>query len=198
MKVPAAGQRGFTLVEVMVALTILSLVMLVTVTGLRTLANTQVAIERVTARVDEVRTISSFLRDSFDSIVIGTSTGGLSLGGHGGGSTVFQVLPHAVEWQSIVLFGESYGGSYILRLEKEGDALMLRWHEPPTGRRGLDWSTAPSRQVVTGLEELDISYKRKEDGPWQNTWDSEGVPSLLSLQLKASGRYWPQLVFRLQ
>ena len=198
MNAPVAGQRGFTLVEVMVALTIMSLVMLVTVTGLRTLANTQVAIERVTARVDEVRTISSFLRESFDAIVIGTSTGGLSLGGHGGGSTVFQVLPHAVEWQSIVLFGESYGGSYIMRLEKEGDALMLRWHEPPTGRRGLDWSNAPSRQVVSGLEEFDISYKREVDGPWQNTWDSEGVPSLLSLQLKASGRYWPQLVFRLQ
>ena len=49
-------QRGFTLVEVMVALTILSLVMLATVTGLRTLANTQVAIERMTSRVDEVRT----------------------------------------------------------------------------------------------------------------------------------------------
>lgn len=198
MNAPVAGQRGFTLVEVMVALTILSLVMLVTVTGLRTLANTQMAVERVTARVDEVRTVSSFLRDSFDAIVIGNSAGGLTLGGSGGGSTIFRALPAAVEWQSIALFGESFGGSYIMRLDREGDALMLRWHEPPTGRRGLDWSNAPSLQVVSGLEEFDISYKREVDGPWQNTWDSAGVPSLLSLQLKASGRYWPQLVFRLQ
>ena len=51
----AIGGRGFTLVEVMVALTILSLVMMATVTGLRTLANTQTAIERATHRVDEIR-----------------------------------------------------------------------------------------------------------------------------------------------
>ena len=38
----AAG--GFTLVEVVVALTILALIMLATVTGLRTLANTQGAV----------------------------------------------------------------------------------------------------------------------------------------------------------
>ena len=59
--------RGFTLVEVVVALTILSLIMLATVTGLRTLANTQGTLERVTARIDEVRTVSGFLRDLMEA-----------------------------------------------------------------------------------------------------------------------------------
>jgi len=198
MNATSVRSRGFTLVEVMVALTILSLILLATVTALRTLANTQVAVERVTARVDEVRTVSSFLRDSFDSIVIGTDTGGLTLGGTDRGTTIFQASPDAVEWQSIVLFGESYGGSYLMRLDKEDDALVLRWLDLPRNRQRLDWASAPSRQVVTGLEELEISYQREVGGPWKKTWDSEGVPSLLSLQLKASGRYWPQLVFRLK
>ena len=64
--------EGFTLVEVMVALTILSLVMMATVTGLRTLANTQSAIERMTSRVDEVRSVSIFLRDLLTSASSGT------------------------------------------------------------------------------------------------------------------------------
>ena len=75
---PAAG---FTLVEVVVALTILSLIMLATVTALRTLANTQGTLERVTARIDEVRTVSGFLRDLMEAAVVGEggSGGGLAL-----------------------------------------------------------------------------------------------------------------------
>ena len=54
---PGSRERvaaGFTLVEVVVALSILSLVMLTTITGLRTLANTQGALDRLTNRVDQV------------------------------------------------------------------------------------------------------------------------------------------------
>ena len=134
-----ARSGGFTLIEVVVALTILSLVMLATVTGLRTLANTQVAIERMTSRIDEVRSVSSFLRDTFETIVVGTGAdlGGLSLGGSGVGSTTFfHVSPDAVEYKSIVLFGESFGGSYLLRVAKEGDELMLRWLESHPGNIG--------------------------------------------------------------
>ena len=58
--VATAPAQGFTLIEVMVALTILSLVLMVTVTGLSTLANTQSAIERMTSRIDEVRSVSIF------------------------------------------------------------------------------------------------------------------------------------------
>ncbi|MCB1707821.1 MAG: prepilin-type N-terminal cleavage/methylation domain-containing protein, partial [Halioglobus sp.] len=47
----AAHSSGFSLVEVVVALSILSLVLLATITGLRTLANTQGALDRITERV---------------------------------------------------------------------------------------------------------------------------------------------------
>ena len=75
------GGAGFTLVEVMVALSILSLVLLGTVTGLRTLASTQSALERKTSRMDEVRSVSGLLRDLMESAVVGSDGGGLSLGG---------------------------------------------------------------------------------------------------------------------
>ena len=65
----------------MVALTILSLVMMVTVTGLSTLANTQSAIERMTSRVDEVRSVSIFLRDLLTSASSGADPNDLTLGG---------------------------------------------------------------------------------------------------------------------
>ena len=73
-----SASRGFTLIEVVVSLAILSLVLLGTVTGLRTLGNTQVSLERVTQRADEVRTVSAFLRDLMEAAVVGSGSGGLT------------------------------------------------------------------------------------------------------------------------
>lgn len=192
------GPGGFTLVEVMVALTILSLVMLVTITGLRTLANTQIAIDRTTERVDEVRTVSSFLRDALESAVASKGGGGLNLGGSGLDDSFFRVLPQAVEWKSIVLFGESYGGSYLVRVALDNDQVVLRWLEPPVGLQAPDWLNAPSRVLIDDVEQFNIFYRREFRGAWQDQWDNQGAPQLLKLQIKASGRYWPDLILRMR
>ena len=54
---PPAGNRGFTLIEVVVALSILSLLMLAVISALRTFGNTQVSLEKLTDRVDQMRTV---------------------------------------------------------------------------------------------------------------------------------------------
>lgn len=194
-------QRGFTLVEVMVALTILSLVMVATVTGLRTLAGTQAAVERLTGRVDEVRTVSSFLRDTLESAVMGkgaSDSGGLTLGGTGGDwNSYLRIDQGGLEWSAVVLFGESQGGNYLLRVSDEDGRLVLRWLEPSL-LRSLDWDSAPSRVLAEELEEFAITYQREPGGPWYREWDAAGVPALLRLQVKAGGRYWPDLVVRMQ
>ena len=128
---PRSGdQFGFTLVEVMVALTILSLIMLATLTGLRTLAGTQVALERKTERVDEIRTVSTFLRNTFESSILSAQGGRLTLGGPSAEKNFFELTGNSVAWKSIVLFGETFGGSYFVRVAKEDDELVMRWQEP--------------------------------------------------------------------
>ena len=57
---------GFTLVEVIVALGIFSLIMLATVSGYRTLGNTASTINHMTDRTDELRSVSTFLREAFE------------------------------------------------------------------------------------------------------------------------------------
>lgn len=197
MKLRGADASGFTLVEVMVSLTILSLVMLATITGLRTLASTQVAIERVTERVDEVRTLSSFLRDTFETIAPGSGSGGLSQGGSGRDTTFFRVEPGSVEWKAAVLFGETYGGRYFLRVAREENTLVLRWLERDSRARPADWERAPSRVLLGELEDFKVSYRREWAGNWKDRWDGQEVPLLLKMEIKASGRFWPELVFRL-
>ena len=189
-------QRGFTLVEVMVAITILSLIMLATVTALRTLAGTQVALERVTDRVDEVRTVSTFLRSTFESAILSRQGGRLSLGGSKADKSYFELSADSVAWKSTVLFGESYGGSYLVRVAKEDDELVLRWQEP--NPRGLadDWEKAGSRVLVESLEEFSLSYRSSFAADWSSAIDRKIIPDLVRMQIKSSGRYWPDLILR--
>ena len=65
---PARGQGGFTLVEVIVSLGILSLIMLATISALRTFGQTQVSLDKMIDRVDEVRTVSGMVRGAADAL----------------------------------------------------------------------------------------------------------------------------------
>jgi general secretion pathway protein J len=188
--------RGFTLVEVVVALAVLSLIMLATVTGLRTLGNTQVTVDRQVDRVSEVRAVSSFLRDTFGAAVRGSDgSGGLTLGGDPAGRTVFELTESGgLIWKAVVLFGESYGGRYLLRLEREGDALVLRWREPGNDRPLDGWNNAQQRTLVSGVDSFELAYRRAPGGPWFTDWDGAGPPGWVRLRLQADGRYWPDLV----
>ena len=193
-------RRGFTLIEVVVAMAVLSLLMLATVTGLRTLGNTQVALERKTLRVDEIRTVSGFLRDMMESTIVGSDGGGLTLGGGGVGATYFRLGPDGAEWKSTILFGEAFGGVYVVKVVREDSDLVLRWLEPrPDGRppRDEDWDGAPTRVLVRDLEEFSVVVKESFDGEWTDDWKEVRLaPALVRMQVKSAGRYWPDLVMQ--
>jgi general secretion pathway protein J len=192
-----ASSAGFSLVEVVVALTILSMVMLATITGLRTLANTQGTLERMTERVDELRTVSSFLRDMLESATVGSSGAGasrLSLGGKSRQSAYFELTPNALIWKTTILIGESFGGSYLLRVAREDDLLVLRWQEPdPSGKPGK-WMRAQTRTLADELQEFEISWREKYQDNWQRGWKEGDKVGWVRLQVKVAGRFWPELI----
>jgi len=192
--------RGFTLVEVMVALTILSLVLLGTVSAMRTLGNTQTSLERVSERVDEIRTVSEFLRDLMESAVVGSGKGGLSLGGGGRGATYFRLGEGFLEWKTNLLFGEAYGGTHVVRIAAEQGRLMLRWMEPTaTGLNSARWQEAPSRPLVDQLEEFTVSLRPEFGDDWVESWEESTVaPALVRIEMKSAGRFWPELIMQVQ
>lgn len=189
---------GFTLVEVVVALAILSLVMLTTITGLRTLANTQGALDRMTGRIDQVRTVSGFLRDTLESAAIGSGdAGGLALGGTSRESAYFDLTEDSFTWKSTILIGESFGGSYLVRVAKEDDLLVLRWQEPgSSGGPDQDWSEAQERTLVEDLQVFELAWRDQAGGDWQQQWEKGDVAGWVRLQLQAAGRFWPELIFQ--
>jgi general secretion pathway protein J len=193
------GGAGFTLVEVVVALAILSLVMLATITGLRTLANTQVSLGRMTERVDGIRAVSSFLRDTMESAAVGSSGGGsLALGGGGSSreSAYLELAPDGLAWKSTILIGERFGGSYLLRVAREEEQLVLRWQEGDASGRPGDWSQAPARTLVEGLQDFEVSWRETIRGDWRQQWERGDKVGWVRLQVKAGNRYWPELIMQ--
>ena len=186
--------HGFTLVEVLIAITILSMVMLATVTGLRTLASSQLALERRTESNDEIRSTSTFLRDALESAVVGSDLGGLSVGGGERERTVFSMGPGQLTWKTKLLFGESEGGSYVVRVALEGEELILRWQKQDPQGRLQDWNIVPAKTLVTNVQSFSLAFRREMEGPWLDRWDARGAPEWVRLRIQADERYWPDLV----
>lgn len=190
----SSRSHGFTLVEMMVSVTILSLVMLATVTGLRTLASTQSSLNKVTDRNDEIRSVSSFLRDALESAVVGSSSGGLSVGGGGTEMTVFEASPTQLMWKTTMLFGESAGGSFVVRVAKENPNIVLRWQKMDARGQIEDWNNAAARTLVEGVQEFSVAYRREREGAWVSEWDDRGPPGWVRLRVQSAERYWPDIV----
>ncbi|MEP6389141.1 MAG: prepilin-type N-terminal cleavage/methylation domain-containing protein [Halioglobus sp.] len=190
---------GFTLVEVMVALTILSLVMLATVSGFRTLATTQSTLDRTINRIDEIRTVSNFLRQVFESSIVGQDLGGLTLGGTGGSSKAFfDMDSSAVVMKSVVMMGEGFGGTQVVRVAQEGSSVVLRWSQNEFKAEDERWQNYPSRELVADVEEFTLSTRAQSTDAWQTQWKESGAPDSLRVVLKAHGRYFPELIIPVQ
>lgn len=192
--------RGFTLIEVMVALTVFTLILAGTLSALRTLANTQSTLQLKTQRIEQVRSVTTFLRDLVESAA-GSSArdDDFTLGGGDIGSSYFLVGDGFIEFETAVLFGENYGGKHRVRVGREGEALVFRWLELPTRNLNkVDWSAQPSRVVVPQLQSLMIATRNEFEDDWVTSRDQydRSVPVLVRLNIKAAGRYWPDLIMR--
>ena len=150
--------------------------------------------DRLTLRNDEIRSVSSFLRDAMESAVLGGDTGGLSLGGWE--RTLFEAGPTFLVWRSVVRFGESSGGSYAVRIALEGSEAVLRWQRTDALGHLGDWNKAASRAFITDVQNFDVAYRREADGPWLREWDNRGAPGWVRLQVRAGERFWPDIVMQ--
>ena len=196
--------RGFTLVEVIVALGIFSLIMLATVSGYRTLGNTASTIDRMTDRTDELRSVSAFLRDALENSVVGTESGGgdeMTFGGSAmsaGPVAFFRVDEGSLQWRAKILFGEAYGGSYFLRLAKQQDELVLQWQEPEGQFEPGIWAKAPSRTVLDNLQTFEVWTRMDAQSEWVQTNIQRETPGHVKLVIKANDRFWPDLIMTVQ
>lgn len=183
--------RGFTLVEVLVALTVLSLITVATLSAVRTIGDTNSRIVAVTERLDQMRQVSRFLRLSLRQAIIVPEL-----------REENQPLPSVIgtadtlEWFAPVQGAEGVAGLQRVSLfVGEQGALRIRF--API-ERGMDKEQDDNESVVLidRVDYLEIGYRADIDEEWSAEWTGQegNMPQAFRLRIKAMGRYWPDLV----
>jgi general secretion pathway protein J len=190
---------GFTLVEMVVAMALLSLIMLVLGSSIRSMGASAERVETRTAGIDEMRVATAFLRE-----IVGRTAAqraeppatGLLFSGAAGGMSWVGVMP--------ARFGAAGRHFFRLAAEQTSDGtagLVLRFIPWRWEQKTLpDWSQAESRVLVRNVSAVSLSYEGGgvNEG-WLSAWptDEKKLPQRLRLLLSAGGSEWPPIILAL-
>jgi len=201
MLMRADKQRGFTLMEMLVAITLLGMLLAMLYSGLRLgIASAEAAEERI-QQVSRIRVTQQFLRAQFSRIqpVTWKYDGNVGVVFEGDFNRIQFVAPMpgyvgegGPHLQLIELVSGENGMALIFdhrvaHPEFEGDV------EPDTDREPI--------LLLDGIEDAHFSYlgldDRNEPGDWTDSWDQPGhYPLLVRLEVEmqeGAGVMWPVL-----
>lgn len=189
-------RAGFTLVEVVVALTLLSLILLGLVSALRSLGETGSRLEGRSLRSDDVRLVPGFLRQA-----IGSASPRLHVRPTDMATMPwFEGASAEMVWVGNMPARQGVGGLHHLRLAVIGTGgtpqLMLQYLPFVGDDMFPDWALAPSQLLVAGVDRFELGYQRAGTSDWLPEWaDPQVLPGRVRMLLSAGGQAWPEMVF---
>lgn len=180
--------RGFTLTEVLVAISVLSLIVLATASALRTFADTQLRIERTTARLDEMRMAGGFLRNSLRQAVAMSTSMEFS--------QYFIGRSAEVSWLGPMLAAGDVSGLHYIRIFLEDTELRIQLipYRRAIGRP--EWDGVISYRLLGEVDQALFEYRPALGEDWTSEWsmDEMGIPQAVRLRLSVTGRFWPDML----
>ncbi|MEO9149689.1 MAG: prepilin-type N-terminal cleavage/methylation domain-containing protein, partial [Burkholderiaceae bacterium] len=191
--------RGFTLLEMLVVLVLLSLLMLGLAGALRTVGQAGEKIDQRLAQSDDFRVVSTFLRNVLGE-VSGRKVDSLQAQ-TAGGRVVFAGAPDALAWIGVMPARYGAGGRTFFKLGVEPvagrRALVLRFVPWFDGPGFPDWSNATARALVGGVSAFSVSYENGRVMPseWVPGWPvDDRLPDRVNLRITTENGAWPELV----
>lgn len=202
-RLTAACQRGFTLVEVLLAITLLGIIMVLAYQGLRTGARTAETGEAAIERVNRMRLAQEFIRARISQARPSPFDQDDTLGG-----VVFEGGPESLRFAAPMPGYLSYGGPYVQTLAlvdgDEGKELIFDFE---VLRYGPDADTPPLEDrdpvlLVRGLADAKFSYLAPGDSvdaepEWVDEWrETAQLPLLVRIEAEfkdKNRRHWPAL-----
>ena len=196
--------RGFTLLEVLVAIALLALLLTLAYAAMRTAIQASRSGEALIARSEEMRTAQAFLRRQF----AGALPLAYELDATNGVQYLFEGGRDAIQFVAPMPGYLSRGGAHVQRLalvRAAGGGLQLEFNHSQLN--GFDPEAGPvggDREPVvlaTGITDGGFEFRQREPdgrlGPWQDQWDSpHALPQQLRLRVEFAaddGRHWPDL-----
>lgn len=186
---------GLTLVEVVVALAVLSLVVLALGASLRGISQSAVRVDERIDAVDEMRVSIAFLRDVLDRTLPLRASGPER-------RMLFDAQAQSLSWVAVMPARFGAAGRFAFRLALEpaddGTGLLVLRYAPWSGPSGAfpDWAQTERRVLARRVDALSLGYGGAglADG-WQATWaDPERLPPRLRMDLATATLAWPPVV----
>jgi general secretion pathway protein J len=193
-----ARLRGFTLVEILVVMSLLSVVMLALGSALRTIAQTEERIDQRLERADEMRIAVSFIRSALERV----SARRVAPPPPAPQGVLFAADAHSVAWVGVMPARYGAGGRSFFRLGLEatgsGSALVLRFVPWVDAFDFPDWSRAESRVLVRAVTRVSFQFQDALASPpkWSPDWAAKDrLPDQLQLEIDTVAGPWPSLTF---
>jgi len=193
--------RGFTLLEIVVVMALLSLVMLGLGASLRSFASTETRIDARLERMQEQRAVVHFLRS------VGGRVSAERRKEVPSGETPYWFVgqPQSMQWVGVMPARFGSGGRHAFRLALEagarGQDLVLRYQPWVPDGPFPDWANTEGRVLQTGVSGMGLRYldDRAVAPTWQDAWTQvDYLPARVVLTLEEGGSAWPELVLDLR
>lgn len=180
--------RGFTLVEIIVSLTLLSMLTVLVLSSVRMLGDSQQRLEATVERLDEMRLVSRFLRNSLrQAFLVPAANSNLPF---------FEGQSRDLQWVAPLRGAEGFAGLHFMRLAYRDGVLAIQFAPYDADSVGPDWQNARVFPLLTRVNEFELNYRGERGDPWLPRWDDgfRGPPGWVKLRLRVRERYWPELV----
>lgn len=192
------GEKGLTLIEVLVGLVLLGALVAMLSGALRLGLLGRETVDERAEWLDEVRVSQSFIRRYIEAArpVVWVNERRLIAAYDGRRETV-SFMATMPGWRH-------GGGLYLVRIGREGDALVMTRRITSGGNSGFDFTEESERTILaSGVARLEFSYfgqtpPNDETPRWHDEWrDQTLAPKLLRLELDyldPARKSWPVLV----
>lgn len=188
--------RGFTLIEVLIALSLLSVMMLMLFAGLRIGAKSWDKGENKLVQVTEMSSVHNFFHNQLSASLPlwDDFTDKNKQFSFQGTSTTLQFvasLPASSKRLGLQRFN--------LRLENNQIEVAIKPFYPSLDSNQWKIEAVP---LIDNIARLNIAYfgneNIKELSQWQTTWDYDHLPKLIAIEIESlKGHYWPKIVLKL-
>jgi general secretion pathway protein J len=197
-------QRGFTLLEMVIGITLLGFVLVLLYGGLRLGTRSWDAGEKSVETASRQAAMTGYLRRQ-----IGLTYPLRWKNDDGAEIIAFEGERDSVRFAAPIAARLGPGGVHLLAIEPEagGDAtdLRLRWQLPDAESKQFEFpDEANQAWLVRGLESVEFAYYGSEDKDtepaWHDAWHSDTMlPQLLRMRLKPkAGEPWPDILVELK
>jgi general secretion pathway protein J len=198
------GQRcgtrsgGFTLLELLVVMVLLSVIMVAMGSAMRAVAQSEERIDQKLLRSDEFRVSTHFIR-----VILGrVSDTKVAVAAEPNASSVmFSGNANTVAWVGVMPARYGVGGRNFFRLGIESvensSALVLRFVPWTDASVFPEWSQADARVLVADVSALSVRYEDTSRGEsvWVSEWPYlDKIPQRLDMAIQTTEGSWPNLI----